>query len=36
MQGNFGYASKRIYLPNVAVALPGFTELSLNLEEVFP
>lgn len=36
LQGNFGYASKRIYLSNAVVALPCFPELSLNLEEVFP
>ncbi|HEY9871971.1 MAG TPA: Uma2 family endonuclease [Candidatus Obscuribacterales bacterium] len=36
VQGNFGYASKHIYLPNAVVALPCFPDLSLNLAEVFP
>jgi Uma2 family endonuclease len=36
MQGKFGYAIKRIYLPAEQVALPCFPDLSLNLAEVFP
>jgi hypothetical protein len=36
VQGNFGYASKHIYLPNAVVGLPSFSNLSLNLAEVFP
>lgn len=36
VQGNFGYASKHIYLQNAVVALPCFPDLSLNLAEVFP
>ena len=36
LQGNFGYASKHIYLPNAVIALPSFPDLSLNLAEVFP
>lgn len=36
MQGNFGYISKRISLPNSAIAIPTFPELSLNLTSVFP
>lgn len=36
LQGNFGYASKQIFLPNASVALPGFPDLSLDLSRVFP
>jgi Uma2 family endonuclease len=36
LQGNFGYASKQILLPNASVTLPGFPDLSLNLSSVFP
>jgi Uma2 family endonuclease len=34
-QGNFGYTVKRIVLPNQAIALPCFPELSLDLSKVF-
>jgi Uma2 family endonuclease len=36
LQGSFGYSVKRIVLPNKAIALPGFPDLSLNLSKVFP
>jgi Uma2 family endonuclease len=36
LQGNFGYASKQILLPNASVTLPGFPDLSLDLSSVFP
>lgn len=36
LQGNFGYASKQIFLPNTVVTIPGFPELSLDLSRVFP
>jgi len=32
----FGYSMKRIVLPNQAIALPGFPDLSLELAQVFP
>jgi hypothetical protein len=35
-QGNFGYTVKRIVLPNQAIALPCFPDLSLDLSKVFP
>jgi Uma2 family endonuclease len=35
-QGNFGYTVKRIVLPNQAIALPCFPNLSLDLSKVFP
>ena len=35
-QGNFGYTVKRIVLPNQAIALPYFPDLSLDLSKVFP
>jgi Uma2 family endonuclease len=35
-QGNFGYRFKRIALPTETVSLPGFTDLSLDLSQVFP
>ncbi len=35
-QGNFGYSVKRIVLPNQAIALPYFPDLSLDLSKVFP
>ncbi len=34
--GEFGYALKRIFLPDAAVILPGFPDLSLDLSKVFP
>lgn len=36
LQGNFGYGSKQIFLPNDSVTLPGFSDLSLDLSSVFP
>lgn len=36
LQGNFGYASKQIVLPNDSVIFPGFSDLSLDLSSVFP
>lgn len=36
LQGNFGYASKRVFLPNTTITLPGFPDLSLDLSRVFP
>ena len=36
LQGNFGYSMKRIILPNGAIALPCFPDLSLDLSNVFP
>ncbi len=35
-QSNFSYRSKRIYLPNEAVILPCFPEISLDLSTIFP
>jgi Uma2 family endonuclease len=35
-QGNFGYTVKRIVLPNQAIALSCFPDLSLDLSKVFP
>ena len=35
-QGNFGYKNRRIVLPNQAIALPCFPDLSLDLSRVFP
>lgn len=36
VQGNFGYSVKRILLPNRAIALSCFPDLSLNLSKIFP
>ncbi len=36
LQGSFGYGVKRIILPNMAIALPCFPDLSLDLSKVFP
>lgn len=36
LQGNFGYRVKRIVLPNEAIALSCFPDLSLDLSKVFP
>ena len=36
LQGSFGYSVKRIVLPNQAITLPSFPNLSLNLSKVFP
>lgn len=36
LQERFGYSSKRIVLPNRAIALPSFPDLSLDLTKVFP
>jgi len=33
---SFGYSLKRIVLPNQAIALPCFPELSLDLAKIFP
>lgn len=35
-QGNFGYQNRRIVLPNQAIVLPSFPDLSLDLNRVFP
>lgn len=35
-RGKFGYLNKRIVLPNQAIALPPFPDLSLDLPKVFP
>lgn len=35
-QGNFGYQNRRIVLPNQAIVLPSFPDLSLDLSRVFP
>lgn len=35
-QGNFGYQNRRIVLPNKAIVLPCFPDLSLDLSRVFP
>ncbi|HEY9857863.1 MAG TPA: Uma2 family endonuclease [Candidatus Obscuribacterales bacterium] len=35
-QGNFGYAQKQILLPNTTVTIPGFNDLAIALERVFP
>lgn len=36
LQGNFGYASKQIFLPNAVVPVPSFPDLFLDLSRVFP
>ena len=36
LQGSFGYSVKRIILPNKAIALPCFSNLSLDLSRGFP
>jgi len=36
LQGNFGYASKQVFLPNTIVPIPSFPNLSLDLSRVFP
>ncbi|HEY9852001.1 MAG TPA: Uma2 family endonuclease [Leptolyngbyaceae cyanobacterium] len=36
LHGRFGYAMKRIVLPNQIITLPGFPDLSLDLSKVFP
>lgn len=36
LQGKFGYGMRRIILPNVAIALPHFPDLLLDLSKVFP
>lgn len=35
LQGKFGYAMKRIVLPNQTFALPGFPDLAIDLSKVF-
>ncbi len=35
-QGKYGYLNKRIVLPNKVIALPCFSDLSLDLSRVFP
>lgn len=35
-QGTFGYQNRRIVLPNQAISLPCFPDLSLDLSRVFP
>ncbi|WP_370589581.1 Uma2 family endonuclease [Tychonema sp. LEGE 07203] len=35
-QGDFNYRSQRVLLPDEAVAIPGFPDLSLDLSLVFP
>jgi len=36
LRGKFGYAAKRIFLPNKTVSLPCFPALSLDLFKIFP
>jgi Uma2 family endonuclease len=36
LQSKFGYGLKRVVLPNHAIALPCFPDLSLDLSKVFP
>lgn len=36
MQGNFGYSTKHIFLPNQSVVLPCFPDLSVDLSKVLP
>jgi hypothetical protein len=36
LQGNFDYSVKHIVLPNKAIAIPCFPDLSLDLSKVFP
>lgn len=36
LQGSFGYRIKRILIPNQAIKLPYFPDLSLDLSKVFP
>ncbi len=36
LQGRFEYASRQIYLPNTAIALPHFSSITLDLSKVFP
>ena len=36
LQGNFGYRLKRIVLLNEAIAIPSFSDKSLDLSKVFP
>ena len=36
LQGNFGYRVQRIFLPNEAIALPYFSDKSLDLSKSFP
>uniref|UniRef100_UPI0025B3A476 Uma2 family endonuclease n=1 Tax=Trichocoleus desertorum TaxID=1481672 RepID=UPI0025B3A476 len=36
LQGGFGYAQKQIFLPNTTVVIPGFDDLAIALEKVFP
>jgi Uma2 family endonuclease len=35
-QGDFSYQLQRVVLPNQAVIIPGFPELSLDLSAIFP
>lgn len=35
-QGKHGFLNKRIVLPNQVILLPGFPDLSLDLNRVFP
>jgi Uma2 family endonuclease len=35
-QGEFGYSSKRIVLPNQVISLPCFPDLQLDLSKIFP
>ncbi len=35
-QGKYGYLNKRIILPNQVIALPCFTDLSVDLGKIFP
>lgn len=35
-QGTFGYQNRRIVLPNQAISIPCFPDLSLDLARVFP
>ena len=35
IQGKFDYANKQVFLPDAIVTIPEFTDLSLNLSEIF-
>jgi hypothetical protein len=35
-QGNFGYRIRQIAMRNETVTLPGFSDLSIDLNRVFP
>lgn len=35
-RGNFGYATKQVFLPDAVVPIPNFPNLSLKLADIFP